>query len=100
MLIHSVYFWLKAGLSAAQRANFSSEVRKLSSIGTIEKIYVGGPSAIAERSVTDRSFDVALTIVFKDGAAHDAYQVNPVHLAFVEGNKESWTKVLIYDSEE
>jgi hypothetical protein len=100
MLIHSVYFWLKPDLTAGQRAAFNTEVKKLSAIRTIEKMYVGAPSSIAERSVTDRSFDVALTIVFRDGPAHDAYQVDPVHLAFVEGNKTSWTKVLIYDSEE
>jgi Stress responsive A/B Barrel Domain len=100
MLIHSVYFWLKPNLTASERSHFTAEVKKLSAIRTIEKIYVGAPATIAERSVTDRSFDVALTLVFKDGPAHDAYQVDPVHLAFVEGNKGSWTKVLIYDSEE
>jgi hypothetical protein len=46
---------------------------------------------VPERGVTDRSFDVALTILFRDGPAHDAYQVDPIHLAFVEGNKEAWT---------
>jgi hypothetical protein len=99
MLVHSVYFWLRPGLTPPERANFIAEVGKLSAIRTIDRIYVGTPSAIAERSVTDRSFDVALTIVFRDGPAHDSYQVDPVHLAFVEGNKSSWTKVLIYDSE-
>jgi hypothetical protein len=100
MLVHSVYFWLKPGLTPAERDHFRSEVRKLSAVRTVDKIYVGAPASLAERSVTDRSFDIALTLVFRDGAAHDAYQVDPVHLAFVEGNKESWTKVLIYDSEE
>ncbi len=100
MLIHSVYFWLKPSLTLAQRSHFSAEVRKLSAVRTIDKVYVGGPAPIAERSVTDRSFDVALTIVFRDGPAHDAYQVDPVHLAFVEGNKDSWVKVQVFDSEE
>jgi hypothetical protein len=100
MLIHSVYFWLNANLTAPERSIFTAEVKKLSAIKAIEKIYVGAPASIAERSVTDRSFDVALTLVFKDGPAHDAYQADPVHLAFVERNKSSWTKVLIYDSQE
>jgi stress responsive alpha/beta barrel protein len=100
MLIHSVYFWLKSDLTQSERSNFTAEVKKLSAIRTVENIYVGAPASIAERSVTDRSFDVALTLVFKDGPAHDSYQVDPVHLAFVERNKSSWTKVLIYDSEE
>jgi hypothetical protein len=100
MLIHAVYFWLKEGLSAAERSHFGDEVRKLAAVPSVSKVYVGAPSKIAERSVTDRSFDVALTIVFADGPAHDAYQVDPIHLAFVERNKTAWTKVLIYDSED
>jgi hypothetical protein len=42
---------------------------------------------------------VALTILFRDGPAHDAYQVDPIHLAFVEGNREAWLRVQVYDSE-
>jgi Stress responsive A/B Barrel Domain len=99
MLIHSVYFWLRAGLTPSERSHFKAEVNKLSAVSTVTKMYVGEPAHIAERSVTDRSFDVALTIVFADGPAHDAYQVDPIHLAFVAGNKETWTKVQVYDSE-
>jgi hypothetical protein len=100
MLVHSVYFWLKPELTAAERAHFREEVTRLAAVRTIEKIYVGEPAGIAERSVTDRSFDVALTIVFKDGPAHDAYQVDPIHLAFVERNQRSWVRVQVFDSEE
>ena len=100
MLIHSVLFWLRPGTTTAEREHFRAEARKLSAIKTTEKVYVGGPASIAKREVTDRSFDVALTIVFRDGPAHDAYQVDPVHLAFVERNKAAWTRVQIFDSEE
>jgi hypothetical protein len=100
MLIHAVFFWLKPDLSPAERAHFRAEVQKLSAIPTVDRVYVGTPAQIAKRDVTDRSFDVALTIVFKDGPAHDAYQVDPVHLAFVAGNKDAWTRVQVYDSEE
>jgi len=100
MLVHSVYFWLRPALTPAERAHFRSEVQKLSAIRTVGKLYVGAPAGIAKRDVTDRSFDLALTILFSDGPAHDAYQVDPVHLAFVEGNKASWTRVQVFDSEE
>ena len=100
MLIHSVYFWLKPGLTAAQRAGFRAEVMKLSAVATVGKIYVGAPASVPERSVTERSFDLALTIVFRDGSAHDAYQSDPIHLAFVERNQSSWTRVQVFDSEE
>ena len=100
MLIHAVFFWLKPGLDASQRSRFRAEVGKLAAVRTIEKVYVGGPASVPERGVTDRSFDVALTIVFRDAAAHDAYQVDPIHLAFVEGNKDLWTRVQVFDSQE
>ncbi len=99
MLVHSVYFWLKPELSPGQRARFRAEVEKLAAIRTIEKIYVGAPATVPERGVTDRTFDVALTILFSNGAAHDSYQVDPVHLSFVEGNREAWARVQVYDSE-
>jgi len=100
MLVHSVFFWLKPELAPAQRAHFRAEVEKLSAIRSIEKIYVGAPAAVPERSVTDKTFDVALTILFGTAAAHDAYQVDPVHVAFVEGNREAWLRVQVYDSGE
>jgi hypothetical protein len=100
MLVHAVFFWLKPGLTAAERTRFRAEVGKLAAIRTIDRIFIGPPAAIAERGVTDRSFDLALTSLFKDGPAHDAYQVDPVHVAFVEGNKDSWTKVQVFDSQE
>ncbi len=100
MLIHSVFFWLKRGVTPARRSRFPAAVRRLGAIPTVGRIYVGPPAKLAVRDVTERGFDLALTIVFRDAAAHDAYQVHPMHLAFVAGNKDSWTKVLIYDSEE
>lgn len=100
MLIHSVFFWLKPGLTPAQRTTFRAEVGRLAAVRTIEKIYVGAPATVPERGVTERSFDLALTLVFRDGAAHDAYQVDPVHLAFVERNSALWTRVQVFDSEE
>jgi len=100
MLVHSVYFWLKPELTPAQRARFRAEVGKLAAVRTIERIHIGAPAPTAERSVTDKTFDLALTILFSDAAAHDAYQVDPIHLSFVERNQASWLRVQVYDSGE
>jgi len=100
MVIHSVFFWIKPDAGAADRAAFPAEVRKLAAVRTIEKIYVGPPAPLEVREVTERSFDLALTIIFKDMASHDAYQVDPIHLAFVDRNKHLWAKVIVYDSKE
>jgi len=99
MLVHTVYFWLKAELSDEQRAAFRRGVESLKGIQAAEAVYVGTPAATAKRPVVDDSYSVALTVVCKDVAAHDAYQVDPIHLKFVEEFRSYWTRVLIYDAE-
>ncbi len=99
MLIHSVYFWLKPGLTDAQRADFRRGVESLAFIEAVEKIYVGAPAATGQRPIIDDSYSVALTVLCKDIAAHDAYQVDPIHLAFVKNFSACWTRVQIYDAE-
>ena len=98
MLIHSVFFWLKPELTAAQRADFRRGVESLAAIQAIEKVYVGAPAATAQRSIIDHSYTVALTVVCRDVAAHDAYQVAPDHLKFIEENKPNWKQVRVFDS--
>ena len=99
MLFHNVYFWLKPELTPAQRAEFRHEVEKLAGIKAVDKVTVGAPAGTTRRPVIDSSYDVALIVQCKDVAAEAAYQVDPIHLAFVERNKLCWTKVQIYDSE-
>ena len=43
-------------------------------------------------------FDVSLHCVFKDRAAHDAYQVASRHLEFIEEQKANWASVQVCDS--
>jgi len=99
MLYHCVYFWLKPGLTAAQRADFRRGVETLAGIKCVEKVAVGAPAATERRPVIDTSYDIALIVICKDLAAQNAYQVDPIHLAFVEKYKGCWTRVQIYDSE-
>jgi hypothetical protein len=98
MLIHTVFFWLKPELTPAQRAEFRRGVESLGGIKSVEKIYIGTPAATQKRPIIDDSYSVALTVVCKDVAAHDAYQVDPIHLAFVDSCKTFWTRVQIYDA--
>lgn len=99
MLVHSVFFWLKPDLTEAQRADFRRGVDSLVGIKSAEKVYVGIPAKTAKRPVVDDSYSVALTVVCRDVAAHDAYQVDPLHLKFVEQFKTFWTRVQIYDAQ-
>ena len=99
MLVHTVYFWLKPELTAAQRADFRRGVESLGGVKSVEKIYVGTPAKTEKRPVIDDSYSVALTVLCKNVAAQNAYQVDPIHLEFVEQFKTFWTRVQIYDAE-
>ena len=98
MLVHTVYFWLKPELTAAQRADFRRGVESLGGIKAIDTLYVGTPAQTEKRPIIDDSYSVAITVVCKDVAAHDAYQVDPIHLVFVNSFKTYWNKVQIYDA--
>lgn len=99
MLVHTVYFWLKPDLTPTQLADFRRGVESLAKIKAVEEIYVGVPAATPKRPIIDDSYSIALTVLCKDLAAHDIYQVDPIHLAFVNTFKTFWTRVQIYDAE-
>ena len=48
--------------------------------------------------MVDASYDYALIIHFDNQEAHDAYQVDPIHLKFVDDHKADWERVTVYDS--
>ena len=98
MLVHTVYFWLKPELTAAQRAEFRRGVESLSGIKAVDAVYVGTPASTEKRPIIDDSYSVALTVMCRDVAAHDAYQVDPLHLAFINSFKSFWSRVQIYDA--
>jgi hypothetical protein len=89
MLYHCVYFWLKPELTSEQRAEFRRGVETLKGIKAAAQVAVGVPAKTTPRPV----------VICADVAAEAAYQVDPIHLAFVEKFKTFWTRVQIYDSE-
>jgi len=97
MLVHSVFFWLKPTLDAEEVAGFRKGLESLAGIEAAEAVYVGTP-AETDRPVIDRSYTFGLTVLLPDMAAHDAYQVHPLHKAFLENFAQDWDKVLIYDA--
>ncbi len=50
------------------------------------------------RPVNDLDFDVALHVIFDTPANQDLYQVAPLHLQFIEENRDAWAKVRVFDS--
>ncbi len=65
----------------------------------MEQVHVGTPAAVPDRPVVDQTFDVGLTVACTDVAAHNAYQADPIHRAFVAKFSSFWTRVQIYDAE-
>jgi len=99
MLVHTVYFWLRKDLDADQCTDFRISLETMYQIKHAEAMYIGTPANTAERPVLDSSYDFALTVLLKDIAAHDAYQADPLHQAFLTGNKALWEQVKIYDAD-
>lgn len=99
MLSHSVYFWLKPDLTDAQRAEFVAALEALREVPSVGTFILGTPAAVADRPVVDKTYDYGLTCIFENMEAHDAYQVHPLHLAFVALGKPLWSQVKIYDTD-
>lgn len=99
MLVHSVFFSLNDNLTAQERQAFLAGVESLRGCRTVKAMYVGAPAKTPVRAVIDTAYDVALTVIFDNLAAHDVYQTDPIHLAFVEKFRSMWTQVRIFDAE-
>jgi hypothetical protein len=97
MFVHAVYFWLRDGLTRADEQRFAEGLESLRSIDGVVHGYIGVP-APTDRPVIDRSYSRALVLVFAEEAAHDSYQVHPVHDRFRAECGSLWTQVRIYDS--
>ncbi|MEM9821950.1 MAG: Dabb family protein [Bacteroidota bacterium] len=96
--IHTVFFWMKEAVSEEQKSDFMANgLKALSEIPSIYRIYYG-PPANTPREVVDNSYTFALVCHFKDAAAQDAYQEDPIHLKFIEDYKELWDRVQVYDN--
>ena len=99
MLTHTVIFWLKEGLTQEDRDLFFNEVKTLTTIDSVENGFLGTPASTPKRPVVDDSYDCALSVALKDLDAHDHYQADPIHLAFIEKCGHLWDKVIIYDAD-
>jgi hypothetical protein len=50
--------------------------------------------------VVDDSYSVSWLVFLADKAAEDRYQVDPIHLKFVEDCSALWERVVVYDTEQ
>jgi hypothetical protein len=97
MFVHHVYFWLKNEGSEDDRTRLIAGLKKLSAVNTIRRFHIGIPAA-TNRDVIDRSYAASWLALFDNPLDQDAYQVDPIHLKFVEECSHLWERVVVYDS--
>lgn len=96
--VHHVYFWLKNPESKEDQSRLIAGLKDLAQVKSIQEYHIGLPAA-TNRDVIDSSYAVSWLLFFKDKAAQDSYQEDPIHLKFVEDYAGLWSKVVVYDSE-
>ena len=99
VFVHHVYFWLKAPGDPEAREALIAGLRRLTAAPDILWSHIGLP-AESERGVVDDSYSVSWLVFFADKAAEDRYQIDPIHLKFVEDCSPLWERVVVYDTEQ
>lgn len=98
LLVHNVFFALKDKSPPAIQSLIAACHKYLTNHpGTV--FYAAGACSDLSRPVNDRDYDVALHVIFRDRAAHDAYQTADRHQQFIQEQKENWAKVRVFDSD-
>lgn len=97
VFVHQVYFWLKNPNSTEDLGKLIEGLKKLSVIKTIRQFHIGKPAGTS-RDVIDGSYAVSWLTIFDTRADQDSYQIDPIHLKFVEECSILWNKVIVYDS--
>jgi hypothetical protein len=96
LIVHNVYFQLH---DATQKAKLIEACQAyLAHHDGILWFGVGELAAELKRDVNELNWDVGLHIIFRDQAAHDAYQVAGDHIRFIAENKANWKKVRVFDT--
>lgn len=95
--IHHVFFWLKNPESKEDLAALVEGLTKLKEASTIGSFHIGKPAA-TNRNVIDSGYSVSWLLLFKNKEDQDSYQVDPIHLKFVDTCSHLWSKVVVYDT--
>ncbi len=98
LLAHNVYFSLHDRTEAARTRLLEACRKHLPGHAGIVLFACGVLADELRREVNDRDFDVGLHILFRDQAAHDAYQDSAAHHRFIAENKDTWKRVRVFDS--
>ena len=78
MILHAAIFKLVHGAGSAQEASFLAALGELAEIEGVETF------EIAREISPKNAFDFAVSMIFADEAAYQAYNIHPAHVAFVQ----------------
>lgn len=95
--MHVVYFWLKKDKPELLKEFKEKGLPKLATVSSIKNVY-WGPPAGTPRDVVDNSYDISWIVTFDSVDEQDKYQVDPIHLEFVDTYKSLFEKVQVYDN--
>ena len=95
--IHHVFFWLKNPESKEDLAALVEGLTKLKAASSIGSFHIGKPAA-TNRNVIDSGYSLSWLLLFKNKEDQDRYQVDPIHLKFVDTCSHLWSKVVVYDT--
>ena len=95
--VHHVFFWLKDPASKNDLLQLIEGLQMLSVVKTIQSFHIGKPAA-TNRDVIENTYSVSWLLFFNNKEDQDSYQVDPVHLKFVEDCSHLWSKVVVYDA--
>ena len=96
--IHCVFFTLKPGTpSSAVDALIADGREYLAKVPTVRRLHTGRRDPNAVREVNVQDYEVGLVVHFDDRAGHDAYATHPLHMEYIERNKQHWAKVRVFD---
>jgi hypothetical protein len=98
LLVHNVYFALHDPSDTARTRLLEACRKHLPGHAGILFFACGVLAQELHREVNVRDFDVGLHIIFRDRAAHDAYQISAAHQRFITENKATWKHVRVFDS--
>ena len=78
MIRHAAIFKLVHQAGSAQEASFLAALAELAAIEGVETF------EIAREISPKNAFDFAVSMIFADEAAYQAYNIHPAHVAFVQ----------------
>jgi hypothetical protein len=96
-VLHHVFFWLKNPESESDKLLLKEGLQTLSQIPQVKNLQIGEPASTVKRDVVVNDWQVSELMTFDSSEDQDAYQLDPVHLAFVENYSHLWVKVVVYD---